>query len=145
MAVKLQLEQDIKLNNDEEEAKRLSLLLNDEIDTTAEDFELAKKMQEQFDKEELDYFDNVKVAGLDIENEKLNLDNEFALEIDSSSDDSESEEFKREFDSFEKAENRQLGKYEKHDLTQCGRMNACKTMNMNIDTGKNNFISQFKF
>lgn len=64
MAVKLQLEEDIKLNNDEEEAKRLSLLLNGEIETTAEDFELAKTMQEQFDKEELDYLDSVKEAGL---------------------------------------------------------------------------------
>lgn len=64
MAVKLQLEEDIKLNNDEEEAKRLSLLLNGEPETTADDFELARRMQEQFDKEELDYLDSVKEAGL---------------------------------------------------------------------------------
>ena len=52
------------MNDDYEEAKRLSLLINGEAETIAEDFELAKKMQEQFDKEDLDYLSSVKEAGL---------------------------------------------------------------------------------
>lgn len=64
MAVKLQLEEDIRLANDEQEAKRLSLLLNEEPETTADDFELAKKMQEQFDREQLGYAESLKAAGL---------------------------------------------------------------------------------
>ena len=53
------------MNNDEEEAKRLSLLLNEETsETTADDFEMAKMMQEQFDREDLNYIDSVRKAGL---------------------------------------------------------------------------------
>lgn len=54
-----------------------------------------------------------------------------------SSDDSENEELKREFDAFEKAERQApLSKWHKHDLTHSGRMNACKLTKMNIPTGK---------
>ena len=50
------------MNNDENEARRLhNLINNDDLDTTANDLELAKQLQEQFDKEQLDYLDNVNV------------------------------------------------------------------------------------
>ena len=74
--------------------------------------------------------------------EKANLpeDDDPAVEL-GSSDDSESEEFRREWDAFEKTEKQQatMSKYMKHDLNVSGRMNACKlvsnALHMNVETG----------
>ena len=41
----------------------LNLLINGEADTTQEDYDFARRMQEQFDKEELNYLESVKEAG----------------------------------------------------------------------------------
>lgn len=77
---------------------------------------------------------------IDIRAEKASLE-EDEVDLESSSDDSEDEEFRREWDSFEKTEKQQatMSKYQKHDLTISSRMNACKlvsnALNMNISTG----------
>lgn len=77
---------------------------------------------------------------LDIRAEKACLEDD-EVDLVSSSDDSESEEFRRDWDSFVKTEKQQatMSKYQKHDLTISSRMNACKlvsnALNMNISTG----------
>lgn len=106
MQVQIQLEEDIKLNNDEEEAKRLHNLINGEVDSTAEDLELARLLQEQFDKEELNYLESIKEAGFNVKLEKqlskLQSEEFESKELISDDNSTEDEEFKREWDSFEK-------------------------------------------
>ena len=75
---------------------------------------------------------------------KLSLEDEDNIRNQISTDDSENEEFN---DGFSKTEKQAplLNKWNKHDLTHCSRMNACKTMNMNISTGINCSFAKLNF